>query len=841
MDKDHTRSTCLSETAIVGFLEHRLPRDESEAVEAHIDHCVICRLVLVELARTSPTSTARASNHATDVRMLAPADADGDDAEHSALPRGTAVGRFVVLDVLGIGGIGIVYAAYDPELDRNVALKLLHGSTAFDDTAAGAQLRSEAQVMARIQHANVVTVHEVGMFRGQMFIAMEQVHGATLRRWMDAPRTWREVVAMFLRAGEGLAAAHEAGVIHRDFKPENVLVGDDGRVRVSDFSIAATRKDGSQMVAAGTPAYMAPEALRSGGGDARSDQFSFCVAFHEALYGTRPFTARRVEDFDDEVRRGPPPVNRAARAPAQIRAVLARGLRLAPDDRYPSMRDLLDDLQRKLEIRRVVRVAAAMAGLIGAAVGATVLIALDHAGSAARPCSGARDKLAGAWGAPQRLVAHGAFLATAQPYAPVSFDRAAARLDRYADQWIAARTEACEATEVRHEQSPALLDLRMSCLDDLAIRMRVIADAFVHADASTVRDAAAITDGLGPLAECADTKALLAVTPPPPNPAARAKIEAMLATVTEASALLDAGKPAAASARVAGLDADVGAVGYAPLAAQHAFLRARLAAWAGDSPAARRSFRLAAAEAEAGGVDEVKVRALLKAAQFAGSAGDNADAERLFAEASATSRRLGTPPAIEADVAQGRGRARHDAGHFAEALPHRQRMLALTAQVYGAGDIRTANARAELAETLRMLSRLGDAFVEADRAARDLDAALGADHPDAATAHAMRAVLRLDQGHYAEALAESEVAYQHLVAVLGPHHADLAGAVTVAGSAHLALHHYDAAIESLRRAVALTEEAYGPDHVVVRGTRLNLGQALVRAGRPRASARRACG
>jgi hypothetical protein len=363
--------------------------------------------------------------------------------------------------------------------------------------------------------------------------------------------------------------------------------------------------------------------------------------------------------------------------------------------------------------------------------------------------------------------------------------------------------------------------------------MRVIADAFVHADASTVRDAAAITDGLGPLAECADTKALLAVTPPPPNPAARAKIDAMLAAVTEASALLDAGKPAAASARVAGLDADVGAVGYAPLAAQHAFLRARLAAWAGDSPAARRSFRLAAAEAEAGGVDEVKVRALLKAAQFAGSAGDNADAERLFAEASATSRRLGTPPAIEADVAQGRGRARHDAGHFAEALPHRQRMLALTAQVYGAGDIRTANARAELAETLRMLSRLGDAFVEADRAARDLDAALGADHPDAATAHAMRAVLRLDQGHYAEALAESEVAYQHLVAVLGPHHADLAGAVTVAGSAHLALHHYDAAIESLRRAVALTEEAYGPDHVVVRGTRLNLGQALVRAGRPR--------
>src|SRR5690242_17016207 len=177
MGEDHTISTCLSETTIAGFLEHRLPAHEIDALEAHIDRCVICRLVLAELARTLPTSTARASDHATDVRVLASADAG---AEHSALPHGTAVGRFVVLDVLGVGGIGIVYAAYDPELNRNVALKLLHGATELDGEApAGGQLRSEAMAMARIQHANVVTVHEVGTFRGQVFIAMEQVEGAT--------------------------------------------------------------------------------------------------------------------------------------------------------------------------------------------------------------------------------------------------------------------------------------------------------------------------------------------------------------------------------------------------------------------------------------------------------------------------------------------------------------------------------------------------------------------------------------------------------------------------------------------------------------------------------------
>jgi eukaryotic-like serine/threonine-protein kinase len=830
MDSDDVSPACLSETTIVGFLERRLSRRAIDAVDSHIDRCVTCRLVLIELARTLPGSAEMASRHATDVRALAPPDED-------TLPPGTVVGRFVILEVLGVGGMGIVYAAYDPELDRNVALKLLHTSIAFepetqDDAQAGAQLRSEAQVMARIQHANVVTVHEVGTCRNQVFIAMEQVHGVTLRCWMaDAPRTWREVVTVFQHAAEGLTAAHDVGVVHRDFKPENVLVGHDGRVRVSDFSIAATRTHDGAVIAAGTPAYMPPEALSSRG-DARGDQFSFCVAFHEALYGTRPFNARRVDDLAAEVRLGLPPERRAARVPRQLRAVLRRGLALDPADRYPSMHDLLADLRRKLEARRVLRIAAAVTGLISLAVGATIALGLGHAGPPARPCSGARDKLAGVWGPYRSLIAHAAFLGTALPYAPVSFDRASARLDRYAEDWIAARTEACEATEVRHEQSPALLDLRMSCLDDLAIRLRVVADAFVHADAATVRDTAAITQSLRPLAGCADTKALLAVIAPPADPLVRATIDALLAAVTEASALLDAGKPPVAQARIDGLDDQVRALAYAPLTARHAFLRGRLASWSGDVQAARRLFKHAAAEAEAGGFDEVKVRAQLKAAQFAEAAGDAEDTERMLGEATATSRRLGMPPAIEADLAQSHGRAQLTAGNLAEALSHRQRALALRVQLHGAADVHTANARIEVAETLRLRSRVGDALAQAGRAARDLDAALGADHPDAASAHAMHAMLRFDLGHYAEALAESRLAYQRLVAVLGPRHPDLAGAVSVAANAHLALRHYDDAIDMLRRTVALTEEAFAPDHPIVRGARLVLAQGLVRAGRP---------
>lgn len=828
MHDDDASLACLSEATIIGFLEHRLPSNAIDDVDTHIDRCMSCRLVLAELARTMPSATVLASHHATDVGVLTLA------ADEDALPRGTTVGRFVILDVLGLGGMGIVYAAYDPDLNRNVALKLLHAPSAFDGEAqAGARLLSEARVMARIQHANVVTVHEVGAFRDQVFIAMEQVDGATLRGWMaEAPRTWRAVVNMFLHAGEGLSAAHQAGVIHRDFKPENVLIGQDGRVRVSDFGIAATLKRDSAVIAGGTPGYMAPEALRSGG-DARSDQFSFCVAFHEALYGARPFAARGVDDLVEEVRRGLPAEHRASRVPKQVRAVLRRGLALESHDRYPSMRDLLADLRRKLEARQRVRIAAAATGLVGVAVGATILIGLGAAGASPRPCSGAREKLAGVWDLPRKTVSHAAFLATALPYAPVSFDRAAARLDRYVDEWVATRTEACEATEVRREQSPALLDLRMSCLDDVAIRMRVIADAFSHADVPTVRDAAAITGSLPPLDGCSDTKALLAMTTPPANPVTRARIDTLLSRITEANALLDAGKPPAASARVEGLDAEVSAIGYAPLTAQHAFLRARLASWGNDTSTRRRLFKHAAVEAEAGGIDEVKVKALLKAAQYAEAAGDAEDTERMLSEASATSRRLGRPPRLEADVAQTRGLVQQDAGNYAEALLSRQRALALSAQVYGAADVHTANARYDLADTLRSLSRLDDAFVEADRAARDFDAALGVDHPDAASTHALRAMLRFDQGHYAEALAESNLAYGRLAAVLGPRHPDLAGAVTVGGNAHLALHHFDAAIEMLRRAVSLTAEGYGPDHPMVRGLRVGLAQGLVRAHRAR--------
>ena len=221
------------------------------------------------------------------------------------LVRGTAVGRYLLLDLLGEGGMGTVYAAYDPELGRKVAIKLLKMSGEAPE-AARARLLHEAQAMARLTHAHVLAVYDAGRFGDELFMAMELVEGETLTAWLRQRRRRRaEILRVFLAAGEGLAAAHAAGLVHRDFKPDNVLVGTDGRVRVTDFGLThlKTTPPTSSPVSnpridlfasavgsiTGTPAYMAPEQLQGQATDARTDQFSLCVALWQALTGRLPF------------------------------------------------------------------------------------------------------------------------------------------------------------------------------------------------------------------------------------------------------------------------------------------------------------------------------------------------------------------------------------------------------------------------------------------------------------------------------------------------------------------------------------------------------------------------
>ncbi len=285
-------------------------------------------------------------------------------------------GRYIVLDALGQGGMGMVLKGYDDELDRLVAIKVLHADPVKHQ---GPRLKREAQALAKLSHPNVVQVYEVGEADGQLFVVMELVKGQTLQQWQKdpvSPHGWKECVEVYLQAGQGLAAAHAKGLVHRDFKPGNAIVNDDGRVRVLDFGLARqdddndsdpdsvpsvivrARTDRQQAVpmdmtltrtgaVLGTPAYMSPEQMGGAQTDPRSDQFSFCLSLYEVVYGERPFGGRTLADLMDSVTNGivrPPP--RDSAVPATLRRVLLRGLATEPKRRWPSMDELLTRLQR---------------------------------------------------------------------------------------------------------------------------------------------------------------------------------------------------------------------------------------------------------------------------------------------------------------------------------------------------------------------------------------------------------------------------------------------------------------------------------------------------------------
>jgi len=293
------------------------------------------------------------------------------------LDTGARIGRYVIVERVGTGAMGVVYGAYDPELDRKVALKLIKPGQGVKDTARARLLR-EAKAIARLQHPNVVAVHDVGVFEDQVFLAMEFVAGGTIKSWLSEkkPRTWREIIDVFVAAGRGLAAAHAAGLVHRDFKPDNVLLDKEGRPRVVDFGIArqaggaddelagdtgdqdgtATLRDSDAKNAlatvtktgtwVGTPAYMAPEQFLGERGDDKSDQFSFCVALYEALYGERPFAGDDMLSISVNVTTEqfrPLPKDRGI--PAWVRRVIMRGLKVDPAGRWDSMAALLSALQ----------------------------------------------------------------------------------------------------------------------------------------------------------------------------------------------------------------------------------------------------------------------------------------------------------------------------------------------------------------------------------------------------------------------------------------------------------------------------------------------------------------
>ena len=386
--------------------------------------------------------------------------------------------RFRIERLVGVGGMGAVYLAHDQTLVRDVAIKIHHVA------AGSARLRREAVAMARLAHPNVVTVYEVGELDGHPFVAMEYVTGATLRAWLaERPRSVPEKLALLRAAGQGLAAAHDAGLVHRDFKPENVLVGSDGRARVGDFGLARdvdaeteTSEGGSDLANAsltqtgaviGTPAYMAPEQLAGVATvDARADQFAFCITAWEALWSERPFAGGSAKELASAMERGerraPPP---QPAVPAEVRAALERGLAVAASERFPSMHELLAALSPAVRVRRRVVLTAAALVLAGGAGAwfasrrSEPVVSCDDAGAQAIALV-PRDL-------PKKLRAVGATSAAEL------VERAVTEL--VANLASGART-ACEAGRQRREWSPEVLAKSDACFEVAARSARYLLD-----------------------------------------------------------------------------------------------------------------------------------------------------------------------------------------------------------------------------------------------------------------------------------------------------------------------------------------------------------------------------
>lgn len=578
-------------------------------------------------------------------------------------------GRYVMLRKIGEGGSGIVYTAYDPELDRKVALKLLHAGegSSTGSNRPHARLLREAQAMARLSHPNVISVYDVGSCEGEMddagpttvsdedgtgvYVVMELVRGKSLDQWMKQERRhWKTVLDVFLQAARGLAEAHDQGLIHRDFKPSNVMVGEDGRVRVLDFGLARVlggadpgssqirrrssesltsmevtpnepvldtplTQDGTVM---GTPAYMAPEQHRGEEADARADQYAFCVALYEALHGQRPFGGRDIHQLHV--------AKEALRfqagqsdAPKWLLEVVDRGLRVEPDERFPSMQAVIDQLEMARPERRVNWLATAMSvfGLSG-----LMYAGLSWASEERDVCAEQAVPTEGIWDRGVKAGIRAAFRATEVGYAETAWQEVESRLDHHVQAIQDVRTASCRAALVDESQAVSAMGVQLRCLDRQLARIAGLTRSFQLADEAVVKGAVEAVSALPDPLTCStlghEQTGLW-------NEDTRQRIQAFEGRVADVAASLRAARVAEAVSMSGELVDEARRNGDADMLAHALLQRANALAATGRDKDAQATWSEAIVTAERAGDDETAIRALQRLAKNMGFVGSNRD------------------------------------------------------------------------------------------------------------------------------------------------------------------------------------------------------------------------
>jgi tetratricopeptide (TPR) repeat protein len=665
---------CLDEEQLLACVDGTITEGDRLAAVAHCDQCARCHELLVEC-----------------VRALVP------DADAPPRRAGDRVGRYLIERRIGAGGMGEVFAAVDPQLGRRVAIKVLRADLPTElGRGQRARLMSEAQALARLAHPNVVNVFEVGVIAEHVFIAMELVEGGTLTRWLAPDRPFSEVLAALVSAGRGLAAVHAAGMVHRDFKPDNVLVGQDGRVRVSDFGLARAASSPDESGEApflygeaetvqftrsgailGTPAYMAPEQLRGEPATARSDQFAFAVTLHEALFGRRPFEGRSVAALLEaqEKMRFAPQERRGV--PRRVKSAITRALAPDPARRHASIDALLDEL-RPARPLRAWWVALSLLLVLPAGWWAVTRMARP------RGCQPGAEILQPLWNPARRQALLDA--AGGDPGAHATAEARARHLDWYAQRWIALHDNLCASR-------PEALGLGLECLSERARPLEKEA-------APSPRPGEA---NLPSLDRCRNLATL-------PRAGRRDQV---LASYRALDDVLQLGEnPNAALAALDKVVAQARALDFPPLLAE------ALVAWGRaryqidhDGHAVKPLVYEAARLAEQVGDDELRAEALLYLVHIAGASTGHEEAQTLATLGEAALARV-DDEYLRSDLLWGLFADRYTAHRFDDALKVADQHLELARKLFGPQSLRASTSLDHRGAALSALGRYREA--EAD-------------------------------------------------------------------------------------------------------------------------------
>lgn len=820
-----TLDGCPTEDIVAAYVEDSLEPDEREIVEAHLDACSGCRAVVSELVKVF------AGGHEATLPTDAVLSVEGAEPAADPVAVGSSVGRYRVVEILGMGGMGIVYLSHDPQLDRKVAVKVIR-PRGRDDAEQSNRLLREARAMAKLSHPNVIAVHDVGTWNEQVFVAMEYVDGGTLKGWMKGvERTWKTVAPTLIAAGRGLAAAHDAGLVHRDFKPDNVLLSDKGRVFVTDFGLArwsviteaseaaahtldgepAESTDGAHLheltksgAFVGTPAYMAPEQFSRAKVGPACDQFAFCVVLWEALFGARPFEARTLAALAHAVCETPTPtIPSSPILPRRVRAALLRGLAKNPENRFPSMQALLSALG-PIAGRRASWGIAAGLGAVAIPLSVLALQTSEPATSAAMACSdltGLRE----VWNADTAARLATTFEGSGLRTAPAIADNVRTRLDSYAQAWSEQEQSICRAV-AKAELDPDRAALQRQCLGRARIVTRGVIEGLTEADSKMVRRATETIAALPNVEACTDDAQLSAEQAPIPPPA----IAARVATIRDAALLADAehrlGRFSEGLAIIAPHVEEATALGFRALQAEVHYARGRLLVNMAREDEAADAFEQAELHGLASRYNSVVAKALIlhiyaKARQRT----PWAQVEPLIKRAEAALDGTALPEPVRSTLYTNAAIAAYYADDLPKAIELGEQGLAMTPR--DVDPLRWAATNESLITFKRLAGDIEDVIPRLKDVIEVSERELGPTHPDLTESHRSLANAYKQLERYDEARTAANTALSLIAETHGSDHFSYGGTLSTLSGIEGAAERYDEALEFAKRSSAVLEAA----------------------------------